>query len=106
MTTDGCGLRVECNDFLLIFWFIGGREKGEMELQREKRSTRGKRMNELIGEELDADETFWNQDAFAEEEEDLDFEDSSASEVRGKREERKEGGGLEVEGLHCSAGTV
>ena len=33
-----------------------------------KRSTRGLRMNKLLEDEDSADEEFWNQDAFAEEE--------------------------------------
>ncbi|KAJ8904137.1 hypothetical protein NDN08_000664 [Rhodosorus marinus] len=45
-----------------------------MELNRASRSTRGKRMRDLLGDELDADEEFWNQDAFADEEDDASFE--------------------------------
>ena len=30
----------------------------------QKRSTRGKRMHELIGEDAEADEAFWNQKRF------------------------------------------
>ncbi|CAI5507238.1 unnamed protein product [Closterium sp. Naga37s-1] len=37
------------------------------------RSTRGKRVSELVGEDLDADEEFWNQKAFQEEAEDVEF---------------------------------
>ena len=38
-----------------------------------KRSTRGKRMHELIGEDAEADEAFWNQKAFQEDEEDKNY---------------------------------
>ncbi|CAI5944010.1 unnamed protein product [Closterium sp. NIES-64] len=37
------------------------------------RSTRGKRVSELVGEDLDADEEFWNQKAFQEEAEDVEY---------------------------------
>ncbi|CAI5472587.1 unnamed protein product [Closterium sp. Yama58-4] len=37
------------------------------------RSTRGKRVSELVGEDLDADEEFWNQNAFQEEAEDAEY---------------------------------
>jgi hypothetical protein len=35
-------------------------------LQRPARSTRGKRLSKLVDEEVEADEEFWNQDAFKE----------------------------------------
>ncbi|CAI5480604.1 unnamed protein product [Closterium sp. Yama58-4] len=37
------------------------------------RSTRGKRVSEVVGEDLDADEEFWNQKAFQEEAEDVEY---------------------------------
>ena len=37
------------------------------------RSTRGSRMNQLLGEEAEADDTFWGQDAFQEEEQDEEY---------------------------------
>ena len=37
------------------------------------RSSRGTRINKLIGEEAEADETFWGQDAWREDEEDDDY---------------------------------
>ena len=42
-----------------------------------KRSTRGLRMNKLLEDEDSADEEFWNQDAFAEEEDDAKYESES-----------------------------
>ena len=42
-----------------------------------KRSTRGLRMNKLLEDEDSADEEFWNQDAFAEEEGDDAYESES-----------------------------
>ena len=42
-----------------------------------KRSTRGLRMNKLLEDEDSADEEFWNQDAFAEEENDEKYESES-----------------------------
>ena len=42
-----------------------------------KRSTRGQRMNKLLEDEDSADEEFWNQDAFAEEEDDGQYESES-----------------------------
>ncbi|KAF6004405.1 hypothetical protein F1559_001681 [Cyanidiococcus yangmingshanensis] len=47
------------------------------------RSTRGQRMHQLIGEELEADELFWNQDALRESstEDEEEFETSDASEL-------------------------
>uniref|UniRef100_A0A7S0G5I1 Vps72/YL1 C-terminal domain-containing protein n=1 Tax=Rhodosorus marinus TaxID=101924 RepID=A0A7S0G5I1_9RHOD len=50
-----------------------------MELNRASRSTRGKRMRDLLGDELDADEEFWNQDAFADEEDDASFEGNESA---------------------------
>jgi vacuolar protein sorting-associated protein 72 len=37
------------------------------------RSSRGTRINKLIGEEAEADEAFWGQDAWGDEEEDEDY---------------------------------
>ena len=45
-----------------------------------KRSTRGQRMNKLLEDEDSADEEFWNQDAFAEEEGDGVYESESEKE--------------------------
>ena len=45
-----------------------------------KRSTRGMRMNKLLEDEDSADEEFWNQDAFAEEEGDGVYESESEKE--------------------------
>ena len=42
-----------------------------------KRSTRGRRMNKLLEDEDSADEEFWGQDAFAEEEGDGVYESES-----------------------------
>uniref|UniRef100_A0A7S2ZFK5 Vps72/YL1 C-terminal domain-containing protein n=1 Tax=Rhodosorus marinus TaxID=101924 RepID=A0A7S2ZFK5_9RHOD len=50
-----------------------------MELNRASRSTRGKRMRDLLGDELEADEEFWNQDAFADEEDDASFEGNESA---------------------------
>ena len=45
-----------------------------------KRSTRGRRMNKLLEDEDSADEEFWGQDAFAEEEGDVVYESESEKE--------------------------
>eukprot|EP00252_Welwitschia_mirabilis_P006973 TRINITY_DN17945_c0_g2_i1.p1 TRINITY_DN17945_c0_g2~~TRINITY_DN17945_c0_g2_i1.p1 ORF type:complete len:491 (-),score=144.70 TRINITY_DN17945_c0_g2_i1:314-1786(-) len=42
-------------------------------LERSTRSTRGKRMSKIMGEELEHDEQFWGQDAFREEDNDDDY---------------------------------
>lgn len=44
------------------------------------RKSRGKRVHKLVGEELEADELFWNQDAFEEEGEDEDFSSTETEE--------------------------
>mmetsp|Transcript_15440 Transcript_15440/g.43754 ORF Transcript_15440/g.43754 Transcript_15440/m.43754 type:complete len:283 (+) Transcript_15440:92-940(+) len=44
-------------------------------MERSKRANRGKRMSGLIGEEAEADNEYWNQSFFQEEEEDNEFED-------------------------------
>ncbi len=44
------------------------------------RGTRGNRMNTLIAEEDSADEDFWQQDFFAEEGKDIEYEKSSEGE--------------------------
>ncbi|KAK4536742.1 hypothetical protein CDCA_CDCA09G2767 [Cyanidium caldarium] len=46
-----------------------------------QRSTRGRRMHELVGEELEAEDLFWNQDALREEAEEDDFRSSEASQL-------------------------
>ncbi|KAM5557868.1 SWR1 complex subunit 2 [Rosa sericea] len=43
-------------------------------LDRTSRATRGKRMTKLLDEELEEDETFWNQEALKDEEEDDNYE--------------------------------
>ncbi|CAG9326662.1 unnamed protein product [Blepharisma stoltei] len=42
-----------------------------------QRATRGKRMTELLGEEKDLDEAFWNQDYFKEKDTDTEYEAES-----------------------------
>ena len=42
-----------------------------------KRSTRGTRRTELVGEAEEADEEFWNQEAFHEDESDEEFSDTT-----------------------------
>lgn len=44
------------------------------------RKSRGRRVHKLVGEELEADELFWNQDAFGEEGEDEDFSSTETEE--------------------------
>ena len=44
------------------------------------RSTRGKRIQRALEEEDDADNEFWNQEFFAEEQEDLEYEASDEGE--------------------------
>eukprot|EP01018_Ginkgo_biloba_P038064 Gb_36856 [translate_table: standard] len=43
-------------------------------LDRSTRATRGKRMSKLLDDELEGDEEFWGQDAFKEEENDIEYE--------------------------------
>jgi len=48
--------------------------------RRPVRSTRGRRMRQLVGEEAEADDLFWNQKAFADEgHSDSDFSETSSS---------------------------
>lgn len=42
-----------------------------------QRSTRGTRRTQLVGEAVEADEEFWNQDAFHEDESDEEFTDTT-----------------------------
>jgi len=53
----------------------------EEELGRGERASRGKRMRALIGEEAEADAAFWEQDAFADDQNDSSFHSSEQSEV-------------------------
>lgn len=46
-------------------------------LDRTSRVTRGKRMTKLLDEEIDEDETFWNQDALKEEENDVEYKEEA-----------------------------
>lgn len=41
-----------------------------------KRKTRGVRMNQLVGEEKQEDDSFWNQEAFQEKDDDDEFNSS------------------------------
>ncbi|OMO88732.1 YL1 nuclear [Corchorus capsularis] len=52
-----------------------GKEEPAVFLDRASRQTRGKRMTKLLDEEAEEDETFWNQDAFKEEENDVNYEE-------------------------------
>ena len=52
---------------------------GAPTLERGMRATRGKRMRDMVGEELDADTDFWNQDFFQEEQRDIEYETESES---------------------------
>ncbi|GAX76865.1 hypothetical protein CEUSTIGMA_g4311.t1 [Chlamydomonas eustigma] len=57
------------------------REKSLLELKRQDRSTRGKRYKAVLeDEEAKADESFWNQDFFAEEQADDDYQEEHVSE--------------------------
>ena len=47
---------------------------------KEKRSTRGQRMNELIGEAAEEEESFWNHETWAEEDEDSSGAESFSEE--------------------------
>ncbi|XP_022716377.1 SWR1 complex subunit 2 isoform X2 [Durio zibethinus] len=44
-------------------------------VDRASRSTRGRRMTKLLDEEVEEDESFWNQEAFKEEENDANYEE-------------------------------
>ncbi|XP_027161819.1 SWR1 complex subunit 2 [Coffea eugenioides] len=58
-----------------------GKEEKEKEtlvfLDRASRATRGKRMTKLLDDEVEEDETFWNQDALKEEEHDDEYEEEA-----------------------------
>lgn len=43
-----------------------GKDESPIFLDRTSRATRGKRMTKLLGEEIEEDELFWNQDALKE----------------------------------------
>ncbi|GAB4857986.1 hypothetical protein Ancab_015890 [Ancistrocladus abbreviatus] len=50
-------------------------EEPQVFLDRASRVTRGKRMNKFLGEEIEEDELFWNQDALKEEENDEEYQE-------------------------------
>lgn len=52
-----------------------GKEEDPVFLDRAARVTRGKRMNKLLDDENEEDETFWNQEALKEEENDENYEE-------------------------------
>ncbi|TYG56793.1 hypothetical protein ES288_D08G092300v1 [Gossypium darwinii] len=52
-----------------------GKEDTAVFLDRASRSTRGRRMTKLLDEEVEEDELFWNQEAFNEEENDVNYEE-------------------------------
>ncbi|XWS20682.1 hypothetical protein CRYUN_Cryun31cG0124000 [Craigia yunnanensis] len=52
-----------------------GKEETAVFLDRASRPTRGRRMTKLLDEEVDEDESFWNQEAFKEEENDVNYEE-------------------------------
>ncbi|XVE91018.1 hypothetical protein DITRI_Ditri20bG0122400 [Diplodiscus trichospermus] len=51
------------------------KEETPLFLDRTSRPTRGKRMTKLLDEEAEEDESFWNQEAFKEEENDVNYEE-------------------------------
>ncbi|CAA3001879.1 SWR1 complex subunit 2 [Olea europaea subsp. europaea] len=61
--------------------FAGGNTKEEIQLHvfldHTSRLTRGKRMTKLLNEEIKEDETFWNQEALKEEENDVEYEEEA-----------------------------
>ncbi|XP_068652284.1 SWR1 complex subunit 2 [Aristolochia californica] len=52
-------------------------EEETLFLDRVARLTRGKRMTKLLDEEVEEDETFWNQEAFKEDENDASYEEEA-----------------------------
>ena len=50
-------------------------------LERDRRATAGKRMANLVGEELEKDQSFWGHDTWEEEEEDSEYSESTGEVV-------------------------
>lgn len=49
---------------------------------REKRATRGLRMNELVGEDADKDKAFWEHNTWAEDEDDSENDSFEEEEIK------------------------
>lgn len=64
---------VSLESFTVLEVAVGMAEKHGIALPR--RETRGKRMTRLLDDEVEADEQFWNQEAFQEAVEDLEYEE-------------------------------